>query len=184
MNIRIVVALSTAVAIAGCAGMQDGEEAMLTDDKMMAPKDGDLAMPAGYETWPVFVMNIDKEKNKQVRDIYINTRGTSMQKGDMFPDGTQFVMTLYNAQQHADGSLMMMGDDKLVKGGLSKVFIMEKRAGWGDNAPAGLKNGDWIYAAYNADGSRAEADYNACRDCHMSLSDTDFVFHYDKYFSN
>jgi hemoglobin len=184
MNIRIAVALTTAVIIAGCTGMKHSDEAMMMEkETMMLPKDGDLAMPADYAGWPVFAADIDKEKNKQVRDIYINTRGVSIQKGEMFPPGTQFVMALHNAEQNADGSLAMAGG-KLVKGSLGKIFIMEKGAGWGASAPVGKQNGDWIYAVYNADGSKAEVDYNACRDCHMPHGATDYVFHYDQYFSN
>lgn len=189
MSIRTVVAISTVIALTGCTNMHDSESGMAMDkmamekEKMMAPKDGDLALPADYASWPVFVTDIDKEKNKQVRDIYINTQGVSVQKGEMFPDGTQFVMALHNAEQHSDGSLMMT-NGQLVKGALGKVFVMEKRAGWGEHVPAEIRNGDWVYAAYNADGSKAEVDYNACRECHQPHGATDYVFHYDKYFSN
>lgn len=185
MNTKISILLGAALSITGCASMQDANKAEMMDakmEKMMAPHDGDLALPVDYQNWPVFIADIDKEKINQVRDIYINTQGVAVQKGDMFPDGTQFVMALYSAKQNSDGSAMKTADGKLAKGELSKVFIMEKGAGWSEQAPAGLANGDWVYAAYNADGSKAEADYNACRECHQPHSATDYVFHYDQYF--
>lgn len=184
MNIKITVALAAAFIVAGCAGTANRAQPEATGHSKSLPKDGELALPAGYENWPIFAAHIDKEKNQQVRDIYINTRGARIEKGDRFPDGTQFVMALYKAKQNADGSLMRTSDGKLVKDALSKVFIMGKGANWGDGAPAGLKNGDWIYAAYNGDGSKSDVDYSACRGCHLPHDETDFVFHYEQYFGN
>ena len=155
MNIKITAALVAACVVAGCAGVVNHEQSGAAAHSKRLPQDGELALPADYKNWPVFAAHIDKEKGRQVRDIYINTRGARVQKGDKFPHGTQFVMALYQAQQNADGSLMRALNGSLVKGALSKVFIMEKGPNWGDGAPAGLKNGDWIYAAYNGDGSKA-----------------------------
>ena len=91
-------------------------------------------------------------------------------------------MENYAALAAADGTLMKDADGKLVKGDLLRVFVMGKDAGWGASAPEGLKNGDWIYAAYLADG-KASADNTAtCRGCHLPLANKDFVHRYDEYF--
>lgn len=59
---------------------------------------------------------------------------------------------------------------------------MEKGFGWGQNAPSGLKTGDWVFSAFSADGKRIEVPYTKCRQCHLPLKDKDFVHRYDEYF--
>ena len=46
----------------------------------------------------------------------------------------------------------------------------------------GLKNGDWVYSAYLADGKVAPDPIAACRGCHLPLGDAKDYFHrYDEY---
>lgn len=146
------------------------------------PKDGELAMPANYQSWPVFMQGIQKSAAKQIRDIYVNTPGTQAKAGGTFPNGTVFVMEIYTAKLNADQTPYLDGNGKMVKDKLSKVFLMAKGENWGASAPAALKNGDWIYTAYEGSGAKGGADASSCRACHLPLADKDFVFHYDAYF--
>lgn len=146
------------------------------------PKDGELAFPKGYEKFPVFLKEI--QKKNAVRDLYINKAGAASHKGEAFPDGTQLVMAIFKAKADADGHLVKGSDGKLVKDKLAKVYLMEKKAGWGASAPANLKNGDWIFSAFSGEGKRIEVDYAKCRNCHLPLgASKDFVHRYDEYFS-
>lgn len=147
-------------------------------------KDGDLKIPADYKSWPKFLIGVERPDVKQVRDIYINPTGAKAKTGEKFPNGTISVMELYKAVEETDGSLKKTADGKLVKGALVKVFVMGKDAGWGATAPEGLKNGDWVFAAYGADAKTATSDDpKACRGCHLPLGDAkDFVARYDEYF--
>lgn len=147
-------------------------------------KDGELAVPADYKSWPVFLTNVQRADVKQIRDIYVNPTGAKAAAGAAFPNGTVSVMELYKAQVGADGNPLKGTDGNLVKGELLKIFVMGKNAGWGESAPAGLKNGDWIYAAYGADGKTAAPDpLVGCRGCHLPLGEAkDFVHRYDEYF--
>lgn len=156
---------------------------------MVAPvaklKDGELATPADYKSWPTFLTNIDKPEVKQVRDIYINPVGAATAAGKAFPSGTVSVMEIYKAKENADGTLAKDAGGKLMKGPLAKLFLMGKGEGWGATAPDGLKNGDWIYAAYMADGKTVAPDsLLTCRGCHLPLGEkNDFVHRYDEYFA-
>ncbi len=147
-------------------------------------KDGELAVPADYKSWPKFLSAVQRPDVKQVREIYINPVGAKAAKGGAFPDGTVSVMELYKAQEAADGTPIKGADGAMVKGALLKVFVMGKSAGWGESAPAGLANGDWIYSAYLADAKTAAPDpIVACRACHLPLGNAkDFVHRYDEYF--
>ncbi len=100
----------------------------------------------------------------------------------MFANGSVLVMEIYNAKKDADGNAVTRPDGKNVKDNLAKVYVMEKGAGWGKNAPKGLKNGDWIYTAFTPDGKPMKADYTKCRGCHLPLNEKDFVHRYDEYF--
>lgn len=168
-----LVAAALALTLAGCAMYGSSTPAL---------KDGDIALPQNYTAWPVFLTGIDKAAAKQIRDIYVNTRGAAAQPGQPFPEGTEFAMEIHSVKLDAEGNPVKGADGKLVKDKLSKVFLMAKGAGWGASAPEGLKNGDWVYAAYDASGKNQGADMNACRACHLPLTDKDFVHRYDEYF--
>ena len=147
-------------------------------------KDGELPLAADYKSWPVFLTGVQRPDAKQIRDIYINTVGSKTATGKPFPNGTVSVMELYKAKENADGTLSNGADGKLEKGALFKVFVMGKGEGWGESAPAGMKNGDWVYSAYFADGKPAPDPIVACRSCHLPLGEAkDWVHRYDEYFS-
>ncbi|MGB1108791.1 MAG: cytochrome P460 family protein [Gammaproteobacteria bacterium] len=149
-----------------------------------AKSDGQVAVPAGYASWPKFVGTVDKAKAGQVREIYINDTGMQAKKGEAFPHGTVTVMEIYAAKKGADGNVTTSTDGRLVKGGLKKIFVMAKGKGWGQNLPAGnVDNGEWVYSAYMADGkTKAAKSYEACRACHAPLAEQDFVARYDEHF--
>jgi Cytochrome P460 len=167
------------VLIVSCAQTQT---APATFAKLM--KDGDLTVPADYKSWPTYLSEVQRPDVKQVRELYINSIGAKATAGGAFPDGTISVMELYKAKEGADGTLMKNADGKLVKGDLLKVYVMGKGKGWGETAPAGLKNGDWVYSAYLADGKTTSPDPAvSCRACHLPLGESkDYIHRYDEYF--
>jgi hypothetical protein len=179
MQIRQAVPALCALSLllASCAPMKTAAP--------VAPlKDGELAVPADYKTWPKFLSAIQRPDAKQVREIYMNPASASGTAAKGFPNGSVFVMENYAAKADAAGTLAQGADGKLVKGDLLRVFVMGKNEGWGQSAPEGLKNGDWIYAAYMANGDKAADPIVACRACHLPLTASkDFVHRYDEFFS-
>ena len=145
-------------------------------------KDGELPVPANYRAWPKFLSEVQRPDAKQVREIYMNTVAGSATPAAGFPNGTLFVMENYAAAANADGSLKQSADGKLVKGDLLRVFVMGKNAGWGQSAPAGFENGDWIYAGYLPSGETSPEPTVTCRACHLPLVNKDFVHRYDEHF--
>jgi len=62
-------------------------------------------------------------------------------------------------------------------GQLFRYVVMEKRAGWGTEYPPDLRNGEWEYQAFNADGTvNVQDDVSRCLACHKSESPRDYVF--------
>jgi Cytochrome P460 len=145
--------------------------------------DGELAVPANYRSWPKFLSAVQRPDAKQVREIYMNTQASTATAAKGFPNGTVFVMENYTAAANADGTLKQGPDGKFVKGDLLRVFVMGKNEGWGASAPEGLKNGDWIYAAYMANGEKSADSTLTCRACHVPLASKDFVHRYDEHFA-
>lgn len=175
--IACVVSLSAVLAtVMGCTHMSGSEPvAQLKDDE--------LTIPAGYRSWPKFLAEVQRPDVKQIRDIYLNPIGHKTKSGEAFPYGSISVMEIYKAKTGPDGELLKGADGKLVKGDLAKVFVMGKNKGWGQDAPAELKTGEWIYAGYLADGKTPSGDKtSACRTCHVPAAKNDFVLRYDEYF--
>lgn len=173
---RLSAALLVLLA-AGCASQ-------MASAPTKALNDGELAVPADYKSWPKFLSEVQRPDAKQIREIWINPVGAKTKAGENFPHGTISVMELHGAKTNADGSVVTGPDGKLVKDKLLKVFVMGKGAGWGASAPDTLKNGDWIYSAFMADGKTVAPDSVAtCRACHLPLTSKDFVHRYDEYFA-
>jgi hemoglobin len=146
-------------------------------------KDGELAVPADYRGWAKFLSAVQRPDAKQVREIYMNPTAGGGTAAKGFPNGTVFVMENFAAAANADGTLKQGADGRLVKGELLRVFVMGKSAGSGQFAPEGLKNGDWVYAAYLANGDKASDSTLTCRACHLPLAAQDFVPRHDEYFA-
>lgn len=144
------------------------------------PKDGSLALPGDYRSWPKFLSEVQREDAKQVRDIYVSPAGAGACPVSAFPNGTTMVMELYKAR--LDGEALTKGPNgKLVKGDLAKIFVMGKNEGWGQDHPDNLKNGNWVYAAYGPDGKALAEDFTKCRACHAPLVQKDFVHRYEEF---
>ncbi|MEO8806126.1 MAG: cytochrome P460 family protein, partial [Burkholderiaceae bacterium] len=177
MNRRILALTAATLVLASCSPMPAQPPVALL-------KDGELAVPANYRSWPKFLSAVQRPDAKQVREIYMNTTATAGTAAKGFPNGTVFVMENFAAAANPDGTLKQGPDGKLVKGELLRVFVMGKNEGWGAAAPEGLKNGDWIYAAYMTGGEKAPDSTLTCRACHLPITaDKDFVHRYDEYFS-
>ncbi|MEZ5738130.1 MAG: cytochrome P460 family protein [Burkholderiaceae bacterium] len=188
--LRPLAAGMALLVLAACSsGPHGGDMArtrMAAADPVVAPGlvDGEIAVPAGYRQWPRFLVGIDKVEGKQIRDIYISPRGHKTEPGQAFPDGTISVMEIWKPKSNADGTLVQNAEGKLVKDSLSLVFVMAKSPGAGAKVAPEMRTGDWVYAGYAADGATpAGPAAAACRGCHLTQPDNDWVFRYDEYFS-
>ncbi len=143
-----------------------------------------VELPSDYRTWPVFLANVQRADNGQVRDVYVNPIGATVQQGQPFPMGTVLVMDLFAAQKDDTGAPVLDGNGHLIKAALLKTFVMGKDTGWGNYVSSDLRNGDWLYAAYATDGKTPTADpLPPCFSCHLPLgASQDWVQRYADYF--
>lgn len=163
--------------LAGCAQMDGQPVAVMSD--------GQLPLPSGYRSWPVFLGAVQREDAKQIRDIFMNADAARARAGQSYPDGSLFVMENWSVKLDGDGRPLKGPDGKLVKDRLAAIFVMGKNAGWGRDLPEALRNGSWVYSAFKGSGElNGEARYDSCRTCHAPLKDKDFIARYDEHFAS
>lgn len=90
----------------------------------------------------------------------------AVQSGQPVPSGTVITYEIY--------------DD----GELNRLFVMEKRTGWGAQYPPEKRNGEWEYRVFNPDGSvKGDEDLERCYSCHMSQENDDYMNRLDEMLS-
>lgn len=146
--------------------------------------DGQVRVPQSYKEWAKKFETIERPEIKQVREIYVNEVGAQAKAGEPLPDGYVSVMEIWSVKSKDDTKPELDESGRLVKDTLRKIFIMAKGKGWGEHVkPAMLRNGDWVYSAWLADGETRAPDLPAsCRGCHMAFAKNDYMPHYAAYY--
>jgi plastocyanin len=106
---------------------------------------------------------VDRHDTKQYRELYASSQAAvdAMKAGKALPDGTVLTLVQYKAQVDATGAPVKDAKGRFVKGDLIAFTVMEKRAGWGGENPAGVLN--------------EKANYKACFQCHKPHEKMDYV---------
>ncbi|MFL5229118.1 MAG: cytochrome P460 family protein [Microvirga sp.] len=171
MNTRII-GLSAAVAAAALTGF--AAQSLAGGDK--------IAFPANYDKGVMYT-TVDRADNKQYRELFVTPAAAveAAKKGAPLPDGTVLTLVQYRAVLGADGNPTKDANGRFSKGDIVGYTVMEKRAGWGAEYPAEIRNGEWEYQAFTpAKAVNDKANLTACFQCHKPLDKQDFVFSYDK----
>ncbi len=167
-----------AAHFAGLPGAEPGAAA-----ENVSGLDGALpAFPANYEKTFTQYQRIDFEKRKQVRFYRANDVALAAAKaGGPFPEGSYLFVEVFAAKLDADGNLVKGADGKFIPTERKAFTAMEKRAGWGDDVPDIVRNGNWRYALFSVEGKhKAGLNEGPCLVCHKPLTDTDYSFTYEK----
>ena len=164
----------TIAAVTGAAVVALAMQAYAGGDKIAFPED--YAKGVLYTT-------VDRPDNKQYRELYGPAAALdAAKKGEPLPSGTVLTLVQYAAKLDAQGNPEKDANGRLIKTDNSVGYtVMEKRAGWGAEYPDNVRNGEWEYRAFKADGTpNTAANLTACFNCHKPLDKQDFVFSYDK----
>ena len=95
------------------------------------------------------------------------------------PYGTVITHVAYKALTDAQGIPLLDHKGRFMKSDLLFYFVMEKRAGWGAEYPADLRNGEWEFSMFKPDRTfNDKANLNACMTCHRPHEQLDFVKSY------
>lgn len=136
-----------------------------------------VEFPANWKDG-VRYLTVDRHDIKQHRELYASSQAAvdAMKAGRPLPDGTVLTLVQYKAQLDATGAPVKDANGRFVKGDFVAYTVMQKKAGFGTEYPPELRNGDWEYAVFNAEGKLNEkANYKACFECHKPHEKMDFV---------
>ena len=130
-----------------------------------------------YQTHVLYDVQ-DQPENKEVRELYVNADALKgLKAGQPLPSGTVLSAPTFKALLDDKGEFIRDANGRLIRGRLDRIVVMEKRTGWGAEYPEALRNGEWEYGRFSADGTlTATANYKACFECHKPQSNQDFVF--------
>jgi plastocyanin len=165
-RLALVAGLVTMVAVAGLAVRGDAGP-----DR--------IAFPAAFKNGVLYTVT-DRHDIKQYRELYASPAAIAAAKrGDPLPHGTVLTLVQYKAKVDAQGNPIRDANGRFVKGDLIAYAVMEKRRGWGHEYPEDIRNGEWEYAVFTADGAlNDKVNYTACFQCHKPHDEQDYVMSY------
>jgi cytochrome P460 len=138
-----------------------------------------VKFPVNY-TKGILYTTVDRADNKQYRELYINKFAAEEAKaGRPLPSGTVLTMVNYKAKLDDAGQPVKDANGRFIKTDeVAGIVVMEKRMGWGAEYPADMRNGEWEYRVFKADGTvNDKADLKPCFTCHLQkVPNQDFVF--------
>ncbi|WP_119418338.1 cytochrome P460 family protein [Desertibaculum subflavum] len=138
-----------------------------------------IVFPKDYASAYVPLGAVDRYDSKMIRSVFINPEAyKSYQAGKPLPDGTVLVLEQRPAKLGADGQPELDAQGRFQPGGAPGFIGMQaKKAGWGADVPAALRNGDWEYAAFKPDGTLNPAvKLEPCFGCHQPRGAEDHTF--------
>lgn len=137
-----------------------------------------VEFPSGFETTFTRYEVVDRIDRKKTRFMYMNAEAwEAAVAGAPLPYGSVVVMEDHKIRMIDDETPVVDSQGRLISmDGTTNVFVMEKRAGWGQDYPDDVRNGEWEYAWFAPDGTRSDKPMTACFECHKTRSAEDFTF--------
>jgi plastocyanin len=127
----------------------------------------------------VLYQTLDRPDSKQYRELYTQAEVVeAVRKGQPIPHGAVITLVQWSEEQDASGVPLKDSSGRFIKKQIIGHTVMEKRAGWGAEYPPEMRNGEWEYAVFTADGrpnEKANANTKACFTCHLPHAKQDFV---------
>lgn len=139
--------------------------------------------PEGYGRDFVLYDKIDKPERKIVRFMYVDPASdAAATAGEALPYGTVLVMEDHPVELDGEEPVLDAQGRLVPTDEIRNVFVMEKQPGWGAEYPEELRNGEWEYARFLADGNRlADAQFTGCFECHKGQAEEDYTFSFYTY---
>jgi len=137
-----------------------------------------VTFPEGYKDTFRKYHTINFPATKQVRYYFANPAAIQAAKaGKPIPDGAVLFTEVYSAKTDADGKPVTGADGFFVAEKLLFYTAMATGAGWGNDVPEMLRNGNWNYAVFTLDKQhRPGVNQAECYACHKPLDKESYVF--------
>ena len=135
-----------------------------------------VAFPADWAKGTMYG-TVDRPDSKQYREFYTTPDVVAaVRAGQPIPDGAVITLAAYAAQLDANGVPLKDANGRYLKGKLAAVNVQQKKAGWGVDIPASIRNGDWNYQSFTPEGAvNDKANLAACYQCHLPFAKDDFL---------
>jgi cytochrome c553 len=137
-----------------------------------------LTFPEGYKDSFVKYLTINFPATKQVRYYFGNKAAAEAARaGRPLPDGSYLIAEVYAAKLDAEQKPIMTSDGFYVADKPLFYTAMGTGAGWGNEIPAPLRNGNWNYAVFTLDKKpRPGVNQAECLGCHQPLGAVSYTF--------
>ena len=137
-----------------------------------------MTFPAGFPAGFTLYETISEPGSGQVARRYANAVALqAAREGKPLGDGAAIVVVNHAVELDAAHKPVLDTTGKPVAGKVLSYAGMAVRAGWGQDVPALLRNGDWDYALFAADGTRRDGLNEApCLACHKPIAADSYVF--------
>lgn len=137
-----------------------------------------VSFPTGFETTFTRYEVVDRADRNKTRFMYMNSKGwEAAVAGEPLPYGSVVVMEDHKIRMIDETTPVVDSQGRLISmDETTNVFVMEKRAGWGQDYSDDVRNGEWEYAWFAPDGTRADKPMTACFECHKAQAAEDFTF--------
>ncbi|MEO8145102.1 MAG: cytochrome P460 family protein [Betaproteobacteria bacterium] len=137
-----------------------------------------LTFPEGFKDSFVKYHAINFPATKQVRYYYANKPAVEAAKaGRPLPDGSYLIAEVYAAKLDAAGNPVSSSDGLYVPEKPLFYTGMGTGAGWGNEFPDALRNGNWNYAVFTLDKkARPGVNQAECLACHKPLDSVSYTF--------
>lgn len=136
-----------------------------------------VLMPAGFPSGFVEYAHTDDPDAGTITRSYANVAAVrAAGKHVALPDGAAIVVETRKAARDGHGTLMRDSTGRLLPGAVQGYSVSAAGAGWAEQVPATLRNGDWHYAQFAPDGRLLTTNQAACLACHRATESTSFVF--------
>ena len=136
-----------------------------------------VAFPEGYKESFVKYHTISFPATKQVRYYYANMVAVQAAKaGKPLPDGSYLFAEVHSAKLDDQKNPVKGADGQFVGEKLVAYTAMATGAGWGNDFPEMLRNGNWNYAVFSTEKQQRPVNQAECLGCHKPLDKVSYVF--------
>ena len=163
-------------AASGVLALAGGVAAVAQAPALVAPGPNKVAFPADWAKGTMYA-TVDRPDTKQYREFYASPEVVAAARaGKPIPDGAVITLAAYAAQADANGVPLKDANGRYMKGNLLAVNVQQKKSGWGEDIPAAVRNGDWVYQSFTPAGlPNDKANLTACYQCHLPFAKDEYL---------
>jgi cytochrome c553 len=137
-----------------------------------------IVLPRDFNRGHTRYLVKDHAETKQVAHYFATPPAmAAAAEGRPLPEGSGIFVVTYAARLDADGKPVKGADGHFIPERVLAYAAMAREAGWGDAIPDLLRNENWNYALFNAQGEpRASANQAECLACHKPQATHSYLF--------